>query len=753
MTSALGPDVLALLLPAVGADHPVTARALTALPDLVGTQREEVVAGLLEGPYATGSVPEPLADALGAEAADLARRSWADERLVARLVDVLGRYDHTTGERVPAGLADGAWNSAAGALRTTLLAHPGVAAEVKEEWLGDLDVPSLGSLLLPVNDPSPAAVELIIGEARSRTPADGTYTFERATEMAVPEVLLSQAPVSDAGFEPLVALLPRQPDWSAGQVREDRSLRMAWEDLVEWIARTQPHLWLAVDHGLLTRRMVCEEERAEKDGKKVTRTPEQAELFTHFMRVALAWRGSLTGVLDRLEDDDLVAVVNDELMAARQGHRLAVWWAGLPEGFDPAADGGAAGDAAFEEWTRVYDAELKLPQELTAEERATELEERRERMRWVWDDHVVGDGPEKNALSERASMVRHLASLLPLLTGTPQPPTRPRLPGEPPRARAYDYGHDLEVRRGWVASDEVREALRVEVRDTAHDLMLPNPPPVKEYVTRAWLEVAAAALSTPQDRETVPAQVLPGVRDLALEWQRRNGSRIGVRGSYDTSTSAAKLIEVTAPAQPTPRLVSASRLSLNSREAAREALDVLRADTSGPEGGPSVQALDVALDAAAVNSSLDVDEVLAVVSPHPGGAGVPGMADEVLTDAVAGLAGRLEAVLRERVRPLTAQARSQAAQSVLRSRHMSKEAVLALPAFAVFGAEARPVVNSPEAAVAAARLRGMLFELIDPTGKDQDAWVRLAGQDVANKGKDAWRSVRAVLADAGRRAG
>ena len=56
--------------------------------------------------------------------------------------------------------------------------------------------------------------------------------------------------------------------------------------------------------------------------------------------------------------------------------------------------------------------------------------------------------------------------------------------------------------------------------------------------------------------------------------------------------------------------------------------------------------------------------------------------------AMTRLAERIEAMVRARVRPVTTEVRSTAAHSVLRSTHLTRDADLVLPAFAVFGTEA-----------------------------------------------------------------
>src|SRR4051794_13918073 len=100
MASPLGPDTLALLLPAVPDGHPLVQRALQVLPKLDGADREAVLAPLLAGPLAHGQPPKEVVAAVIAEARGTMQGRTGEAE---RLRDVLGRF---TDKRVPTELAD-----------------------------------------------------------------------------------------------------------------------------------------------------------------------------------------------------------------------------------------------------------------------------------------------------------------------------------------------------------------------------------------------------------------------------------------------------------------------------------------------------------------------------------------------------------------------------------------------------------------------------------------------------------------------
>lgn len=738
--------------------HPVAERALETLAradeegppgsGLRGHERNALAQALLEGPYAAGPIPEPLAAALGAEAADAAGQQWGGDQLSARLIDVLGRYtnspdpdgdsnDDLSSLLVPAPLADGVWTSGLAKPREALLSHPGVPGEMKQEWLRALDVPSLANLLRPGTPQD--VVALAVGEAGRRTPTDTTYTWERSQKMAVPETLLSLAAVDASALPGLVALLPRDLERGQGETSQEALLRSRWRDLVTWIARMQAHLWADVTDGdLLLRRQV-----RGRDGKEVELTDAEKERLGHIADVTIAWMGCLTTTLDRMPDATLQGAVTAELNNAAKRHRLATWWTSLPEDFDPSRDGGAVGEVAFQQWVATRaDAFPEPTSEPGEEEHAEELASREKHLRWSWE-HELQKSPAENAMSDRWSCIRYVEALLPVLTGKPEPAPRPQMPGEAPHLRGYEYEH----RRGWAASKDVLDEARLQARGAVHEFLLPHPPAPDRYEAEGWMKVAAAALATEEDRAHVPAEVLVGVHEAAragLVRARMKG------GGVSSRSAAAQLMDVTALARPAtePLVQAAQGARPNTREAAREVLDMVRRDTTGPGGGPSVTVVDDALEEAVTNTSLDVDEVLALA---------PGLGKDALADALARLALRLETVVRAHRSPVSATVRATAVQSVLRSRYVSGPALLALPAFAVFSPDSRldrrptslsgsggPARDEPPGVV-----RRLLLDLVDPTGADADAWTRLAEQDVTNQGRQAWRTVRAVLADAG----
>lgn len=77
------------------------------------------------------------------------------------------------------------------------------------------------------------------------------------------------------------------------------------------------------------------------------------------------------------------------------------------------------------------------------------------------------------------------------------------------------------------------------------------------------------------------------------------------------------------------------------------------------------------------------------------------------------------------------------------SRHLTRAAVLDLPAFAVFGPESTPRAWPPERNE---QLSQILLELI---GDEPEAWNRIAVQEVENRGPRAWLQVRELLNEAG----
>lgn len=727
MPSPVGPEVLALLVPEMPQQHPLVRRALELLPSLSGTARRDVLTSLLAGPFAQGPLPEPVVVALAGEATDVSessRRFPSDGPAQARLIDAMGRFDDTS---VPPVLADAAWGTTWPDVRAVLLTHPQVPQEQKAAWLADVDVASLGALLRPGRDP--ASLELVMAEVERRAPSDTTFNPERAAAPAVPEELLSNAKVDKAAVSRLAALLPREPKDRSDRSDYGQRLMNRWTATLAWIGRTQSHVWDAVDGGDLLWAGL-------RRGTDLT--SEEEERLLHLMDVHFAWTSNKAGVLDVLENGALTRTVEAVASRALVGHREATWWSELPEEFDPAADGGAVGYEAFEQWVAVRGHDDAYD-ERTEEQRAAS----RAWLREMFEERLTRKSPAMLAEDARGTTRRTLRDVLPVLTGLPQP-TRP-VPGS--GGVVGGYGHEHLGERGWVASEEVRSLLRERVRSVVGETVLPYPPGPEAYGMEDWARLAVAALACSQDRAGVPADVLEGVRDAAVAWQRHGRGR---HSDPRTREAVEALLKVVDPQPPPVRPKSVD-------EVTREVLDKLAADTSGPGGGPSTEAVDTALDEAVVTGSVEVDAVLARVAElvNPGAGHTQGIEPDAgsgpdLEGAVVRLAERLEQVVRGRGRPVTAQARSYAARAVLRSEHLSKAAVLALPAFAVFGAEASPGAwgRSPwdDRQV---RLRMVLLELVDPTGEDPQAWDRLAGFDVANRGKDAWMSVRAVLQAAG----
>lgn len=737
---------------------------MKVLPDLTGSARSDVLAALFEGPYACevsdGPLPKPLVDAVTAEAEDVAERQhsgWVDEKVQSQVLDVLDRAAAGEGgTTVPTKFADAAWGTRYSQVRTALLVHAGVTAARKQRWLRDVNEPGLGALLKPGTEQ--AVIDLALAEVRRRTPTDSTYTAQRAASPAAPEELLSNHPVAETALRGLCLLLPEEPARAADESTEQRMLRERWQTLIVWIARAQVHLWRQVTDGNLLERS----RPVDADGQRQKLTEEELAQARHLLRLRYPWNLALPGVLDLIPDEELERVVRELLDDAGRNHLEANWWAEqqrrLAEAGAEWVPGSAEVDAAFERYLLMRDESRRMRESvreernrkglepLSAEEEDQKYAKHLEHVRW-WFDEQSEDGPGKAAESTRGMVSWTLAKALPVLAGRARPSVRPS-------ESVYDQRQGVwPSDRPWAASTQTRERLARHVRTAVHEFVLPYPPDMRGYGAGDWAELAQASLRSEDDVALVPAEVRKAAKDAAQEWVRYHRSNHRTHGTLLAMEAVVKALSTPPPVEPRK----------SSRDVALETLATLEATLQRTKRYELTRqdvdaAVDAALDVAVVNWDLHVDDVLAVVrdTSGPGGGVADGDVDDVVTAAVVRLAGRLEEMLRAAPGQVSPSARSQAARAVLQSSVLPVDAVLALPAFAVFGSEA---VSSGAAGAPGwrgvqdgerpgERWRQLLVDLVDPTGEDPGAWDRLAGQDVENKGRDAWRSVRAVLADA-----
>jgi len=693
----LGAESLALLVPDVPAAHPLTKRALALLPELTGLSRSAVLDALLNGPLVSGTLPKATIDALVLDVAD---GGVATGR--GRITNALYRYVDTP---APGPLADAAWDTRDPDLRRALLGRVQVTQARRKRWLAAADLSDLGPLLAPGTPPP--VLEQVTGHilrAEGKGAEDAAeFTPERLESPGLVEKLLASYPVDLAALVPLLDAFPREPDYNSDE--GNRRLRSGWSELVGWIARVQPHAAVAAAAGTLLPALDKDKDRSEEERSR----------WVHLIDLEMTLGGALDGVLDLLDDADLAQVVARSLVRAGEFDEQAKWWGALAAtqqtaGADTSPESAAGEQAArgrtdtlFEAWFEMRQRQFERgraarPQRNkpeSAEKEAEQREHLRQYSRSRFDRLV--DDPAGAGADNRRIVIATLEDLLPVLTGQPRPPQRPRVLGDPPPATAR-WGE-------WRASEETRTRLGETVRTAVLDLVLPVGPP--EYSEQRWAQLLCAVLRDAENRNARRDQVM-AARGRAQEWLR--SSARADFGDYATQNAMNELVKMTAPAAPpSPR----------PEQVARELIEKLGAN-------PSREQLDAALDVALVGRDVDLDSVLA-----RGGRNNP-------ERALHRLAQRMQSVLRAQPRPVSAQARSQACRAVLHSRFLTRDAVLDVPAFAVFGPEASGSFWGPRNTT----LATIVHELI---GDDPAPWRRLANEQVENKGQLAWRSTREVL--------
>lgn len=389
-------------------------------------------------------------------------------------------------------------------------------------------------------------------------------------------------------------------------------------------------------------------------------------------------------IMDALDDDDLERAVLDRVVDARQARHEADLLANAI-GVDNDTD------QLFDRWLQLradHPRRTKAIDEATPEEVA----------QWrKFFDEFVADDLEKTAQRAQGSALGILNQLIGLVTESPEAGTFPT-PGSSSRWRSTS-----------AKREEVWHTVAPELAAAI------NWPLGQHSDVRAWAEIMHATLVAPR-LPGVPPPDVAQVREQAQAWAAKRPHRSLYMQDPD-DRAIQDLLNATAP-PPSPRPLA--------EEVFAAALDAVRHQ-------PSDEAVDHALDVAVSEtaSASDVDAVL----------DLPEVSDP--RAAIERLAVRLEQVVRARIRPVTAQSRSRAAGAVLRSAHLTRDALLDLPAFAVFGPESQPFWPRPGDGDHVASL------LLDLGGGDAARWRALSRLEVANRGVEAWTPARDVLRRAG----
>ena len=200
-------------------------------------------------------------------------------------------------------------------------------------------------------------------------------------------------------------------------------------------------------------------------------TPEEEKPALHMFDIEFAWGRAVTGCLDLLNDDDLTKVVA-RLPRRRRPcrHRGGLVGASCPTGSH-------ASTRHSSTWLQLREARRAQPisqesNEVGAEERAQQADQRRAQQGAISTDRLT-DGPPAPQPTPGAP------------AGTPSPACFPSSPGQRSRRRvpkrsAKDQAPDIATdpqrsRSGWRASSEVRNQLRLQVRDRVHSAVLHIP--------------------------------------------------------------------------------------------------------------------------------------------------------------------------------------------------------------------------------------------------------------------------------------